>query len=252
VPFVVSAALMALVTVLFVWRVRDPRKGEGQERESLREVTRKVRGLVREKPQLAWLVAANALWELTVAALKTFVVLYITVGLGKSSSIASGVLAVVAVMVVAAALLAGKFGDRIGPVPLMRAAAWVYAIGLLPPLFIQSGWLIVAVVPAAFAAGVIMTLPYAEMMGQLESEHHGAAAGVFGFSRGVGTILGPVLAGVAVMVLKGPLASTHGYAAVFGVASVAVFVSIACLGRLQRAERRHSGVRPQLSASADR
>lgn len=73
---------------------------------------------------------------------------------------------------------------------------------------------------------------------------------MFGFSRGVGTILGPFLAGIAVTVLKGPLASTHGYAAVFGVASVAVFVSIACLGRLQRAERRQSGVRPQLGAQS--
>jgi hypothetical protein len=133
----------------------------------------------------------------------------------------------------------------------MRAAAWVYAIGLLPPLFFHSGWLIVAVVPAAFAAGVIMTLPYAEVMGLLESEHHGAAAGVFGFSRGVGTMLGPVLAGIAVTVLKGPLASTQGYAAVFGVASVAVFVSLVCLGRLRRAERRQSGVRARAAAPAD-
>jgi MFS family permease len=90
------------------------------------------------------------------------------------------------------------------------------------------------VVPAAFAAGMIMALPYAELMGMLEDEHHGLAAGMFGLSRGVGTLLGPVLAGAAVTLLKGPLASTHGYAAVFGVASIAAFLSIFGVRHLTR------------------
>lgn len=233
-PFAVAAATVAVVTLTFARGVRDPAEGEGEERQSLRQLFGSVRSLVKDEPKIAWLLAANSLWELTVAALKTFVVLYITVGLAKSTSMASAVLALVAVCVVAAALAAGAAGDRLSPPRLMRWASWAYAVGLLVPLFIRSNWLVLAVAPTAFAAGVVMALPYAELMGMLEEEHHGLASGMFGVSRGIGTLLGPILAGVAVSLLKGPLASTHGYAAVFGVASAAAFLSILCVRRLER------------------
>jgi maltose/moltooligosaccharide transporter len=232
-PFAVAAGALAVVTLTFARNVRDPGEGAREERQSLRQLLGSVRRLVGEQPQIGWLLTANSLWELTVAALKTFVVLYITVGLAKSSSMASAVLALVAVCVVAAALVAGAAGDRLSPPRLMKWASWVYGIGLLVPLFVHSNWLILVVPPSAFAAGVIMALPYAELMGMLEEEHHGLASGMFGLSRGVGTLLGPILAGVAVSLLKGPLASTHGYAAVFGVASAAAFLSLLCVRRLK-------------------
>ncbi|HEX6460784.1 MAG TPA: MFS transporter [Thermoleophilaceae bacterium] len=225
-PFVVAAGTIAAVTLVFARHAKDPGKGEEEERERPREVLRRVRELVAERPKIGWLLLSNSLWELTVAALKTFVVLYITVGLGKSTSMASAVLAVVAVSVVGGALTAGALGDRMRPPRLMKHASWVYGAALLAPLFTQSTLLIAAVIPAAFAAGMIMALPYAELMGMLDEEHHGLAAGMFGLSRGAGTLLGPVLAGAAVTLLKGPLASTQGYAAVFGVASVAAFLSL--------------------------
>ena len=235
VPFVVAAAAVALVTFVFVRHATDPEKGNQEERQSLGKLLRDVRGLVAERPQLGWLLAANSLWELTVAALKTFVVLYITVGLGKSTSLASAVLALVALCVVAAALTSGWLGDRLRPPKLMRWASWAYAVGLLFPLLFHSAWVVIAVVPAAFAAGVIMSLPYAEVMNMLDEEHHGLAAGMFGMSRGIGNLFGPVLAGAAVTALKNPLSSTHGYAAVFGVASLAAFLSIVCVRRLDGA-----------------
>jgi len=96
---------------------------------------------------------------------------------------------------------------------------------------------VAAVVPAAVAAGAIMALPYAQLMGMLDEENHGLASGMFGLSRGAGSLLGPVVAGIAVTLLKGPLASTQGYAAVFGVASVAAFLSVFCVRGLERRER---------------
>ena len=234
-PFVVAAVAVAGVTLLFARHASDPERGSEEESQSVRDLVRNVRGLIGERPQLGWLLAANSLWELTVAALKTFVVLYITVGLGKSTSMSSAVLALVAVCVVAAAITSGMLGDRLRPPKLMRWASWAYAIGLLFPLIFHSAWLVLAVIPAAFAAGVIMSLPYAELMNMLDEEHHGLAAGMFGMSRGVGNLLGPVLAGVAVTALKNPLSSTHGYAAVFGVASLAAFLSILCVRRLEGA-----------------
>ena len=76
-------------------------------------VFRGVRSYVRtswavfhEVPEVRRFLFANAAWEGTFAAMRTFVVLYITKGLGQPLSTSSAVLATVAVGYVLAALVA--------------------------------------------------------------------------------------------------------------------------------------------------
>jgi len=83
-----------------------------------------------------------------------------------------------------------------------------------------------AVFVIAFAAGILLALPYALMMGLMPSDSHGAAAGLYGFTGGAGLVLGPLVAGVAIEVAEPLLESTQGYAAMFGVVSAAVLASI--------------------------
>ena len=71
-----------------------------------------------------------------------------------------------------------------------------------------------------------MTLPYSLLMGLLPDHDHGAGAGAFEASRGLGVVLGPILAGVAVETLRPVFGSTQGYAAMFLVASAAVLISV--------------------------
>ncbi len=54
----------------------------------------------------------------------------------------------------------------------------------------------------------------------------------YSLSRGIGTVLGPALAGAAVELLRGPLSSTRGYAAIWGVAEAhrSCSVSTSCAG----------------------
>ena len=221
---------MLVVTLgAFAMRVRDaaahgdPISGAGPAR---------AWGIVREDPRIRRLLTANALWEAALGALKTFVVLFITVGLGRSSSLASAALAVAASAVVVAALVSGSLADRMGHARLLFWAAIVYACGLLVPVFVHSLWVLVALFPLAFAAGVVMTLPYGLLMGLMPDADHGAAAGAFEASRGLGVVLGPLAAGVAVQLLRGPLSSTHGYAAAFLVACAAVAVSVPLTRRI--------------------
>jgi len=67
-------------------------------------------------------------------------------------------------------------------------------------------------------------LPYSLMMGLMPSESHGA--GLYGFSGGVGLVLGPLVAGVAIELAEPFLESTQGYATVFGVVAAAILLSI--------------------------
>jgi Na+/melibiose symporter-like transporter len=250
-PFLLAAALLVVTMLAFVaWRVHVRARGHGaleapEEAEDHGDshesgahpltALRRVRGLVREAPNVKWLLAGNALWEAALAALKTFVVLYVTVGLGQSSAKASGALAVVAASVLVAALATGVLADRFGSPRLMRYALWVYGLGLVIPAFVHSYALVFVLPFVAFAAAVVMTLPYAILMGMLKEEHHGTASGIFELSRALGALVGPASAGLAVHFLAGWMDDTKGYGAVFLVASAFILASIPCAVKLGRA-----------------
>jgi len=239
-PFTVAAAILLAATGAFAWRVRDRAVAAEESQPPAGGAAGGFSGfarawtLVRDHPRIRRLMIANALWEAALGALKTFVVLFVTVGLGRSASLASAALAVVAVAVVAAALVSGSLADRFGHAKLLTYAAAVYTAGLLVPVFVHSLWVLAAMFPLAFAAGVVMTLPYGLLMGLMPEDDHGAAAGTFEASRGLGVVAGPILAGVAVELLRDPLASTKGYAAAFLVAALAVGLSIPLAARLDR------------------
>jgi Na+/melibiose symporter-like transporter len=110
--------------------------------------------------------------------------------------------------------------------------------------FLLSLWrpLPFAIVPVAFAAVVLMTLPYTLLMKLLpDREAHGAGASLFGFAKGIGVLIGPLLAGLAITfsdrVPVGAFRATAGYAGVFGVAMVLLLASIPLLRRIEPAQR---------------
>ena len=234
-PFLIAAVVLSAVTLVLFLSVEEPSvddEEDAQREQGLRQTFERLRELVRGRPVLRWLIIANALWESTIAALKTFAVLYITVGLGRSPAVASAVLAFVAVAVLAAAVTGGKLADRFGHLRVVRTTLWFYGLGSLLFLFTSSLWLLPAVFVVAFAAGILLALPYSLMMGLMPAQNHGAAAGLYEFSRGAGVVLGPVLAGVAIELSQPVLEATQGYSAVFGVVSAAILLSIPFVRRI--------------------
>jgi len=236
VPFVAAAAITAAAMAVFAVTLlrrgvpeQDRADGEGR-----RETIRALRDAVAERPALRAYLAANALWELSLGALKTFVVLYITRGLGFSVQSASLIVGGGAIVILASSPVSGKLADRFGRVRVMHAALWVYGIGLLVPFVTQSTPLLIAAVPlVAFGGGVIMTLPYALLIPLMPEGRHGALSGLYSLSRGIGTALGPALAGVAIAVGSGPRDGTKGYAAMWAVCAAAVLASIPLVRRLR-------------------
>lgn len=227
-PFAVAAGVLLAVTGAFSYRVRTHARESEEDAAAPPPATSPWRSwaLMREDADIRRLLTANALWELALGAMKTFVILFITVGLGRSTSLASAALAIVAVGVIVAALAAGPLAERFGHGRLLTVAAIVYAAGLAVPIFVHSLYFLIALFPLAVAAGIVMTLPYSLLMNLLPDADHGAGAGAFEASRGLGVVLGPILAGVAVETMKPIFSSTEGYAAMFLVASVAVLISV--------------------------
>jgi MFS family permease len=236
-PFFVAAVLVAAVTATVVLGLRrrgSERVGGGPHR---RDDIAAVRELLRE-PSIRSLVIANSLWNFALAALRAFVVLFFTVGLGRPSSfVATVIFPLVAVGIAVAAPLSGWLADRFGHVRLLTAALLVYGVAMAVPGFLQETWVAGLIPVVAAGAATVMTLPMSVLMRLLPEERHGVASGLFGLSRGVGGTLGPLVAGAAIMLLRPVLTDTHGYGAMWLVCSAALLVSLVFLRRLRNDER---------------
>jgi MFS family permease len=156
---------------------------------------------------------ANAIWEYSFAGLKVFIVLYVTKGLGKSTSMASAFIAVVAVAYVVGAPIASRLAERYGIVRVMETSALAYGALLCFGIFPTTVTPMMIVLPfGAIAGSILMTLPQALAFTIAPDTAQGAAAGLVDFSRGLGVVLGPVLVGASVTWARSWLSATHGYA----------------------------------------
>jgi MFS family permease len=204
-PFLATALIVGLTMGAFcVAGVRYRRRERPVQEEAVGEVVRRVAGLVRGRRDLQAFLVANALWELALSALKTFVVLSVTETLGLSLAGSSLAIGAAASVVLVGAVVSGKIADRVGRARVMRASLVVYGLGLLVPFASTVPWVVALAAPlVAFGGGVTMSLPYALLMPMMPRGAHGAVTGLYSLSRGVGTSLGPLLAGVAIQAAGG-------------------------------------------------
>lgn len=251
-PFTVAAAIYVAAIATFITsmiRNGGPPPQERRRGTGVRQALGELRTLIGEHPVLRMYLVANALWEASLGALKTFVVLFLTAGLGKSVSTAALIIGIAAVFMLVAAPVSGTLADRFGRLPVLGPTLWLYGIGLMVPLFTQSPAIVIPLLPVlAFGGAVIMTLPYALLMPLMPARAHGAMTGFYSLSRGIGTMAGPLCAGAAIEVFRSPLSSTHGYAAMWPVCGGAILLSIPFL----RAMRSNAADRRALRHEAHR
>jgi MFS family permease len=196
-PFTAAAVVVAVVMAVFLRGARGlagraRRDGAGGGRSSLREV-------LAANPKVRTFLAANSLWELSLAALKTFIFIYVTDELGLASGAASLAIGLGAAGVLAGSAASGVLADRLGARRLMTVAVVVFGGGMAVPLLAPDPLPVALAAPAiTFAGGVLLSLPYALLQPLMPGGDRGALTGLFGASRGVGTSLGPILAGLAI------------------------------------------------------
>lgn len=249
-PFAVAALIVAIALVAFVALVvrRGVPDRSGRRGESPIQVSRRIARLIRRHPALRNYLCANALWETTLAALKAFIILYLNIGLGYGLGTASLLIGGVSVVILLGAAGSGKLADRFGRIRVVSLSLVGYGSGYLVLVFTTSRPLMGAMIPlVAIGGGTVMTMAYALLMPLMPEDEHGALTGFYSLSRGVGIILGPILAGALIWATRdGLFKSTHGYQAMWIVCAAASFASIFFLRRMAQA----SGDRRQLRAEA--
>jgi maltose/moltooligosaccharide transporter len=249
-PFVIAGAVLVATTLTLAPIVRSNARCDEDADEA---GTLHISDLFRNR-QMMTFGAANSLWEFSFSGLKTFIVLYVVSGLGKSPAMASAVIAVVALAYVAGAPLASRLADRHGILPVMTWAAILYGVGLclgsIPTTLTPSLFMLPFV---ALAGAVLLTLPQALAFTLAPHGGVGAAAGLIDVSRGLGLVFGPLVVGFAVDRTSGSIFdATHGYAAMFPVIGLAVLASVPLLRRLdnQGAETQGPNSQGRVATSA--
>jgi MFS family permease len=236
-PFLLAAFMTTLACGATIFLVRE----EGGESRVFRGIGSYVRTswcIFREEPEVRLFLLANAAWEGTFAAMRTFVVLYITKGLGEPLSTSSAVLATVAVGYVVAALGSGPLGDRFGLARVIFMASFVYGGGLLVAGLAQEwhDWYYGLIFPVAVAGGTVMTLAWGLLFKLMPPQHRGAISGLATTTKGLGLLGGPLVAGVAIDVLAPYLEATQGYQVLWPICALPVIAAIPIVASLLRVE----------------
>jgi MFS family permease len=236
-PFVLAAFITTGACAVPILFVRED-GGHGRVFEGVGAYFKQSWNLFREEAEVRRFLFANAAWEGTFAAARTFVVLYVLDGLHESKSISSAVLGAVATGYVIAAVIAGRLGDRFGIARVIFFASFVYGGGYLVAGLATTwhNWYFGLIVPVAVAGGTVMTLAWGLLFKLMPPEHRGAASGLATTTKGLGLLLGAPVAGVAIDVARPYLESTDGYQVLWPVCAIPILAVTPLVYRLMQVE----------------
>jgi MFS family permease len=236
-PFVLAAfATSAACAAPIVWVREDG--GHGRVFEGVRAYFVRSWSILKEEAEVRRFLFANAAWEGTFAAARTFVVLYVIDGLHETKAISSAVLGAVATGYVIAALIAGRLGDKFGIARVIFFASFVYGGGYLVAGFATAwhNWYFAMIVPVAIAGGTVMTLAWGLLFKLMPQEHRGAISGLATTTKGLGLLLGAPIAGAAIDLARPYLGATEGYQILWPVCGIGILAAIPLVYRLMRVE----------------
>jgi MFS family permease len=236
-PFLLASGMTAVAGGACIALVRE-RGGTTRVFLGVRTYLATNLRIIRDERHVRRFLFANAAWEGSFAAARTFVVLYVTVGLSESGTIAATLLSVVAVGYLVGALVSGPLGDRFGLARVILGASIVYGGGYLAAGAAQQwhDWYYAPIFPVAVAGGTVMTLAWGLLFKLMPPQQRGAIAGLATTTKGVGLLVGPVAAGVAIDVLAPYLGATHGYQVLWPICGIPILLAIPIVRGLVRIE----------------
>ncbi len=237
-PFLTAAIVGAAACGAPIVLVRED-GGHGRVFKGVRAYVVTSWRLFRDHHRVRRFLLANAAWEATFAAARTFVVLYVIVGLGESVAVSSLVLAAVAGGYTVAAVVAGRIASRFGLAHVIVVASSVYGAGYLlggvPSQW--HAWYLAPIFGVAIAGGLVMTLAWGMLYSVMPEDQRGTAAGLATTTKGFGLIVGPLAAGAAI--------DLFGYRTLWPLCGALVLSALPLVGSLRPADGRAQSSSPK-------
>jgi MFS family permease len=236
-PFVLAAFVTTAACAAPILLIRED-GGHGRVFEGVRAYFRRSWSILKEEGEVRRFLLANAAWEGTFAAARTFVVLYVIDGLHQSKAISSALLGAVATGYVIAAVLASKLGDRFGIARVIFWSSVVYGSGFLVAGLATTwhDWYFALIVPVSVAGGLVMTLAWGLLFKLMPEEHRGAVSGLATTTKGLGLLLGAPIAGGAIDIARPYLDATDGYQILWPVCGIPILAALPIVYRMMRIE----------------
>jgi MFS family permease len=236
-PFLLAAVVVAAACAAPVVLVQE---AGGDERvfEGVGTYLRHSWRVFTANPDVRRFLIANAAWEGTFAGARSFVLLYITVGLGATVGVSYAVLGTVTLGYMVAALTAGRIGDRFGLARVIWLCSIVYGAGLLAGGVAQRWhyWYLGLVFVVSIAAGAVMTLAWGLLFKLMPASDRGAISGLATTTKGFGLLIGTPLTGFAIDLLRPYLSATHGFQALWPILGLPILAVIPLVMRLEQVE----------------
>jgi MFS family permease len=238
-PFVLAAFVTTAACGATILLVSED-GGHGRVFEGVGAYFKRSWRILVEESEVRRFLLANAAWEGTFAAARTFVVLYVIDGLHQSKAISSAVLGAVATGYVIAAIFAGRLGDRFGIARVVFFASFIYGGGYLVAGAATTwhNWYFALIVPVAVAGGTVMTLAWGLLFKLMPPQHRGAVSGLATTTKGLGLLLGAPIAGAAIDLSRPVFSSTDGYQILWPVCALPILAAIPLVARMMRVEPR--------------
>jgi MFS family permease len=237
-PFVFAAIVTFVACAVVIAFVHEPARPPSRV-PPLRTLIATPLRIARRDRNVRRFLIANSAWEATFAGMRTFVVLYVIVGLDQPLYVSSVVLACVAGGYVVAAAVASRFGDMYGLGAVILGASVVYGLGLLGGgLATEWRWWFCGVIfLVSIAAGTVMTLAWGLLFKVMPRDDLGAVSGLALMTKGVGLLIGPPVVGLSIDLFRPWLESTDGYAAVWPTVAIPILAVIPLVVLLRDEER---------------
>ena len=237
-PFLLAAFVVVAACGAPILFVTEP-GGDERVFEGVGTYLRHSWRVFSANPDVRRFLIANAAWEGTFAGARSFVLLYITVGLGASVAVSYAVLGTVTLGYVVSALMAGRLGDRFGLARVIWIASVVYGFGLLAGGIAQHWhyWYLALVLVVSIAAGSVMTLAWGLLFKLMPAGDRGAISGLATTTKGIGLLIGVPLTGLALDLLEPSLGATDGFQALWPLLGIPILAVIPLVMSLEKVER---------------
>jgi MFS family permease len=204
-PFIVYGLIIVLSTYFTARAFAEP-EPDVFARPPRQDVITQLKNIwisTRKYPGIRRFMVATFLWESTLAGLRPFIMFYFHFTLGASYQTGGLLMILVGATYMIAALASGYLADKYGRFNIMRVGLAIFLGGCVLGFFMGNiTWAFVFLPIFGFGGSIVLTLPYAILMGLMPKEHVGQFTGMFSMMRGLANIVAPVLAGAAIDIVS--------------------------------------------------